>query len=285
MRISLTIGATALCFMLPGTLQCQVTPQTISITEDRPLYTALNQFGSQFGWVISYEDPQYEFKDDVEGVPQNVSRDSSIKPLLGKRAELLSASFDKPADFNDPQAEEMVLHRLLEAYQSSSGKVFTLQKETEGRRVIVPELIKNSEGELKHVTPLLDTPVNVKLKDATGSQFLEYLCNELSKLSGVKVEPATISSDAAAEYKGNFDYSGISARKALSEFLGRVNGGDRLFWALLYQPGYGYGLNILDVKPVNQPAADRQRANQRACTEGEAEDKKSNPNGAAGSSC
>src|SRR5437879_2804770 len=61
-----------------GQLQAAQVPITITVNDPRPLAAAITELELRHGWVITYEDPPYEYAADVRDVTGVVRKDSDL---------------------------------------------------------------------------------------------------------------------------------------------------------------------------------------------------------------
>jgi len=259
MRRMITLISTVLLLSFCYGVLAEQKQDTISVRGARPVSDAAIELGKRYNWVIAYEDPQYEYAGDIEDATQRVRKD--IKPgeqvedskrVILPRVKELSVTFPQPSTPNDITAELQVTKSLVDAYERKEGTTFEVRR-TPNRVEIVPAMFRRASGELQPAKPLLDTLIRMSPDDRNGATFLRVLCEELQGQTGVKVFPGMFPQNAFAQYHTKAEYENISARQVLTEFLDGMPHGNRYTWALLFQPRYGYALNIRAVKEPTKP--------------------------------
>jgi hypothetical protein len=258
-KVSLALAVTALLLLTVSQGSAQQKQETVYVRGPRPISDAITELGKRYGWVISYEDPQYEYAGDIEDATQRVRKD--IKPgeqvedskrVILPRVKELSVTFAQPSTPNDINAELQVTKSLVDAYERKDGTTFEVRR-TPNRVEIVPAMFRRASGELQPARPLLDTLIRISPDDRNGATFLGALCEELQGQTGVKVFAGMFPQNAFAQYHTKAGYENISARQVLTEFLDGMPHGDRYTWALFFEPHYGYALNIRAVKEPTKP--------------------------------
>lgn len=230
----------------------QESAETISVAAPRPIDGAIRELTRRYGWVISYEDPPYEFGGDIEDVTRATRKEAtqpleigSVSAIKDPRREAISVSFDTVVDRRNKIIEDQVIGKILDTYRENFGTTFVLREDKDGRRIVVPDTARDSSGTLKPAKRLLDTKLNAPTAEENGEEVLQALCRELTRSTGVKVILASYPANALRHPVKDLDYSGLSsAREILEGLFASFPDGDRYSWAFLYQPGYGYGLNI-----------------------------------------
>jgi hypothetical protein len=268
MRIAAAISA--LLLLLLTAVAVGVTKQeTLSLISPRPIRDAIVEYEKEYRWVITYEEPRFEFPADMEDLARKAR-------LMGKaidanktfripRTRTLSITYDRPVDADNATTRLQTVHKLLDAYSQSDGDSYEL-RQSASRLHIVPGQVKDISGRLQHATLILDTPISLVQEPRNGMQFLEEFCDQLSSNgAGTHVMMGTVPMNALFRHKTNVGFENLSAREALERFLDSMPYGARYSWRLLYgelPTGLGYVLNINwvpEIKPVTPSPVEKPR--------------------------
>src|SRR5271167_823085 len=86
-------------------------PEATSVVGPRPVRDVILQWEKQYGWVITYEDPRFEYAGDLEDVTAKVRKDLTPgepidpnKRIIGARAQQLSVTYNTPKSESDVAA-------------------------------------------------------------------------------------------------------------------------------------------------------------------------------------
>ncbi len=252
--------------------------QTISVRTNRPVSDAIIQLGQRYGWVISYEDPRYEYAGDTEDVTRSVRKDfkpgdeiDDTKRVVVPKVKKITLTFASPSDKQDPESTARVTQLLVDSYRRSDGSTFEVRS-IGGRLAIVPIVFRVASGDLQPTTPLLDTVISIPPQERNGAEFLKELCNTLQAQTGVGVMLGMFPQNTFAQYHSKDGHENMPARQILAAFLDGMPNGHRYAWALLFQQGYA--LNIRWVRdPGKQSLPARRPTPQRHMEEKVSSDK------------
>lgn len=237
-------------------LQAQ-TPKTTSVVGPRPVRDVILQWEKQYGWVITYEDPRFEYASDLEDVTEKVRRDlrpgepiDPNKRIIVARERQLSVAYKAPKTAYDTTAQLEAAKQLVNAFAKSAGNTFLVSQS--GTRVhVLPGLIRDASGQLQSSRPILGTVISLPSQDRDGVGFLHAFCDALASATGRAIFVGTIPSNSLAQFHTETGYENLPARQILEDFLNRMPNGQRYTWALLFQKDYA--LNIHWVRDLNQP--------------------------------
>ncbi|MBZ5572723.1 MAG: hypothetical protein LAO09_12705 [Acidobacteriia bacterium] len=225
--------------------------ETLSFTSPRPIRDAIVDFEKKYGWVITYEEPRFQFSGDMEDLAQSARlQGKSIAPdkqFRVPKSRTVSVTYQRPTNPANPTSRLQVVQTILDAYAHGEGDTFEI-RETASRLHIVPGLVRNTSGQLQHQAPVFDAVISITDDSRDGLQFLEDFCEQLSSAVGIKVVTGTVPTNALARYQTKRGFASLSARDALEQFLDGMPNGARYSWRLLYgdlpPSGLSYVLNI-----------------------------------------
>ena len=208
--------------------QDSVTFTTRPESTARPVSALLQQFRSREGIAVTYEDPRYSKRSDMDERPATFTY---------TRQELRA-----------PDGAEVVIARMLREYGANGALTFRVVKD--GTRLhVVPEESFGASGTRVRQEPILDTMINLPPRRRTGNQLLQEICDQIKQQTGYRV-------DIGPGDAGLHDYTttGIenqTARAAFEKVWDNATSPGTFVWDLYYDPADGgYGLNFSYVGPA-----------------------------------
>ena len=215
----------------------------IVVDDPRPVASAAEKLETLYGWVITYEDPEWLVPTETADVTDQVRRDigprNQVPRVLIPRGGLLT--FPVPEVKAIDVADRASLVEQLFAANVSAGYPGKFQIfESDGLLHIVPmQDPEVSDGSV----PLLDIKVSIPNRDWTGLDLLHEICQQLGESAGRRVIMGAIPVHTLAHYHAPYSVLGIPSRQVLSSLLSRLGSG--YSWQLFFDPGMRtYTLNI-----------------------------------------
>ena len=140
---------------------------------------------------------------------------------------------------------ESALEDILKSHDKEVGAgKFRIQK-SNGVFHVIPIAVKNVNGMLMRQPSVLDTGISLPLRERSGLQMLDAICEAISKGKNMRVVVATVPTNLFLQNHTTLAYSNERARDVLIKFLQNVDQSGHLSWRLLYEPGTKtYALNI-----------------------------------------
>jgi hypothetical protein len=227
-----------------GRLKAQVDDAYQLVVDDpRPVASAAEKLETLYGWVITYEDPEWVVPTETADLTDQVRRDvvpgNQVPRVLVPRGGLLK--FPLPEVKVIHVADRASLLKQLLAASESAGYPGKFQIfESDGVLHIVPMQDPDvNDGSV----PLLDVKVSIPNRDWTGLDLLHEICQQLGKRAGRRVILGAIPVHTLGQYHAPYSALGIPARQVLSSLLSRLGSG--YSWQLFFDPGMRmYALNI-----------------------------------------
>lgn len=209
------------------------------VTDPRAVKVTLAALEKRYGWIITYEDPPYEFSGELENVSNNPA--TVAMDLRSQRLELRDPLPD-PSAAPDRFA-------LLTAVINADALVvgherFALRSSALGIHV-VPVSFRDSSGVWSPTHSVLDAPIDMPPEEVTGLQYLQNFCETLARASGKALTPGTVPTRLLASRSISLAATGQPASEVLVALLQSL--GTPLTWRLLYSAaaGRGYYLNLV----------------------------------------
>lgn len=247
------LGRITVLLLLVSAVQAQVERQIervdLYIDSGRPVAEAIESLAQRYPTVITYEDPRYEYRDEIKDVteavrnPLNQRARTSGHRVLVPSGGSLQLSYDAFVDTGEPVDLVGTLQRILEANESrasggrfrilESGKVFH----------VVPMEIRDVNGVWVRQASVLDTRITLSAQNLQGDQMLNAIVDAITDSTGIEIGLGLDSINLYAKYQGRLEASNEIARDVLLRTLHSIS--DRLTWRLLYGPDVkSYGLNV-----------------------------------------
>jgi hypothetical protein len=202
----------------------------------RPLAQMLDSLGEKYGWVVSYEDPQFLSKLDLAETddPRNHALKSHV-PSGG----MFSVEF--PSGAAD---EEKTLQLIVDSYNRSGNPGrFELRKSEPKKFSVVGVEARDRRGELAHQRAIFDLPITLPTRQRTASDTLHLICRKITALRGVAVVVGVSPRKVLDQTPVTVGGTNISARDLLLQTLTATRSGS--YWRLLFDPNSnGYFLEI-----------------------------------------
>jgi hypothetical protein len=207
-------------------------PGPTPIASPRPLADAADLLVHLYGKVVTYEDPVWVWRGDVEPEPGG---DPNRKWGLFPKAH----GFTMPAETGVDPDLASVLQKTLAAYhQQGLGARFQVLTSKWGYH-IVPIQAHDEGGSLVPASSPLDSHVYLTTETRTPLQHLSALLDAIGVASGVKIDPAMFGGGFNSEFRSapaSFEWgaAGVVARDALIELLDKS--ATTFLWRLKCQP-------------------------------------------------
>lgn len=254
-RISLRAIAVILAFILlamgsSAMLVSEDQTDTIvklSVDEPRPVAKAMELLQSQYGWVITYEDPRYVHESDLMDVAYKVRKDfhkyepGKAPKLLVPRNGPLNLSYEVSPETGRPEDPAEVIQTVLNAHAANGNPgLFRLEQTGEVFHV-VPAQVKDRDGRWVEHSSILDVPIILAEQERSGWQLLNDICREVSRATQTRVEVGTIPTNLFIQKRSRIG----AAHEPASDVLLRLFQATKrkLTWRLLYSPD-AYALNV-----------------------------------------
>jgi hypothetical protein len=222
----------------------------ISVGGPRPLEQAIDALRLQYGWVISYEDPQYLSPKDVT-------------EAAGSKGSLLPAghgfSVTVPADSpTDAPPEEKSLKLIVDAYNRSGNPgQFELRKSEEGAFALVGVAALDEKGVIAAQKALLDSTITMSVEQRTIDDTVDVLCRKLAEETHVPVSVGITPRKLVEHTNVKAGGTKSPARAILAQSL--AASGRPMYWRLLFDPNTkSYLLNIHWVQPPKEQGHENQ---------------------------
>lgn len=227
----------------------------VDVEAPRPVWTAVQELVSHYGAIITYEDPPYKYRGDLEDVGAKVSRNVLVRHVFVPMGGKLTVNVRS----NNVAG---ILDQLVQA-QSASGTGGRYRLDRSGEFFdVVPTEIRDRNGSWSAITPVLDVPISLPMKNRNYTELIEAICNAVGAAARVRIYRGEGTGgfglvNPREQYLLGADHE--RARSVLQRALSMAKAyRGRLTWTLLFDPGStsdGYFLTILPVPAEARGAA------------------------------
>jgi hypothetical protein len=228
-------------------------PFRIEVSDPRPLAGAAEALEQRFGWVVTYEDPEWVAGSDIQDITETVRTDLAGVPSFMRSAvprvyvpKAGTIHFEIPPSAGGGSGVDRInlLNDLLVAHSSAGNPgMFRVAEGASGRIHIVPLAAKDGSERVVPQRPVLDRGITLESRQYRGLEFLSAFAEAVTSTGGVQVEIGTTPLNTFIHHSGAYGASNEPARNVLARFLDSVGPG--YSWQLLFDPvDRMYVLNI-----------------------------------------
>jgi hypothetical protein len=250
-----------LCVVASGV--AAVSQESVTVTSDandlsRPISTLINQIRKGERISITYEDPRYSNRADLEDVTAKVSKAPEPEKQYGRRIIVPKGHaitfVYAPSDLRNRDAAKRTIERMLQEYASAGGPVFTVTQD-EVRLHVIPSEVSDSNGTRVRQGSIMDTLISVPAGQRDGGDLLQAICNDIQKETGYKVGIGpSVPGNYLARYKTGQGVPKETARAAIADLLDQASVTGIFDWDWYYGPSEkSYMLNFSYAGPAAQP--------------------------------
>jgi hypothetical protein len=223
---------------------------TLAVESARPIATAVQALVDRFGVVITYEDPRYAYKGDLQDVTEQVRKDLDRYPP-GRAPRVIVPKGGKLTVKARSADVAAILEQLIRV-QSTTGQGGHFRVEHTGDAFhVVPTESRDRDGNWAVNRSILDIPISLPIQDRAYQEMIAVICKALSAAAhtriwiGSGVGGGLMSINGPPQYR--LGANNEPARSVLMRALTAV-AADRgkLTWVLFYGDD-SFALSILTV--------------------------------------
>jgi len=214
-----------------GFSQNSITLTTSPNDTARPVSALLDQLRKRERVAVTYEDPRYSKRSDMDERPAESSY--------------------VPEGFKTPDGTDVVVARMLREYGASGGLTFSIVRDGV-RAHVVPAETLNAAGQRIRQDSILDAVIDIPVGRRTTNQLLQSICDEVKKETGYQIDVGPSDPTHMEPTTQSVDHQ--TARVALEHLLDSLAKPGAFVWDLYYDPVDGkYGLNFSYAGPAAMP--------------------------------
>jgi hypothetical protein len=210
---------------------------TVSVraNSSRPLEQAIEAIRQEYGWTVDYEEPPYESYDLVDNTdPGWRGAHPTAKGVTRIAGGLFTATFYAGSDMSSGSPdEERALEKVVADYNASGNPGrFMLKAEGADRLSIVGIGIRDSSGNERTVTPILDTRISLPLQEHDVVEAMKLISQAVSEKSPYKVEPGNAPTNLSIQTRMRVGGDNLTARELFAQVAAATR--LRTIWLLLW---------------------------------------------------
>jgi hypothetical protein len=232
--VAAVASVTAVVVVLGISLRAQEAPNTITVNDPRPLAAAILALEKRHGWIVTYEDPPYEYATEVRDVTGAVRRDFDLsKTVLIPGGGLFV--FTDPAGIAPGDVDaRAALGTMLDAYHTSGnpGTFRVIRQQSVFH--VVPTSSLDAHGVATRRTSPLDARIQVRAGDASAFETLQAVLRLAGDASGTQLVVGTVPTNLLRQTVVPQPAANVTARDALLRTFAATR--QRLSWQLFCQP-------------------------------------------------
>lgn len=251
----LTILLATVTFLSGSTIAAQESVTIASSPEDlsRPVATLLDQLRQREKIAVTYEDPRYNSKAEIQDVTSEVSRNTSAVQneygprILIPKGKAITFVY-APQDLESANGTKAVIERMLREYALLGGSTFSVVGD--GVRLhVIPNAVLSTGGDRIKQRSILDTFITVPPGRRTTSQLLQLICDEVRQETGYKIDVGPSDPTRTNITSQSADHQTV--RAIIGQLLDGLATPGAYVWDLYYDPSDGtYGLNFSYIGPA-----------------------------------
>ncbi len=214
----------------------------VIVDDPRPVAAAVLSLTQSYPVTITYEDPRYEYLDDIRDVTDEVRR--SFKPssnrILIPLGGVLEATYQVSRDTGQPSSVADALQNIVDAKNANPvGGRFGVFQSGDAFHV-VPTETRDGNGAWVAQESILSTPISFSSEELNGYELIERILKQVSETSGANILGLSAERFANAffRYTGRVEAKDEPARDVLLRALHSIS--PRFTWHLNYDPSGRY---------------------------------------------
>jgi hypothetical protein len=210
----------------------------VSVEGSRPLALALEVLEQRHGIPISYEDPKYVNRADLEDV--TVKDASAHGTSTGPRVVIprpgrIRATYElavEPAGVADVEA---AVQSVIEAHLNAGNPgIFRFARVGASLEVIAAG-VRDESGGITSARSVLDSRISFPEERRTALECLNQIVDDIGQATGERIMIGAVPTNALVEVRTNMHASDSVARDVLSQLM--METGQKMSWQVFYDPG------------------------------------------------
>jgi hypothetical protein len=257
----------------------------IEVVDTRPLSVALQMISEENPLDLTYEDPRYTYRADIQDVTLAVRSDLHLYEdlddaprVLVPRPAILYARLPISNRSTDSAEWVAALETLVEAQNTSDSAGHFRVMESSGAIHVLPVASRDATGKYVPHAALLDTRITILAQAMSGLEMFSEICKAISIASGgvFSTEPDTALNSTLKPLRaplGNFQrHSGMleardePARDVLFKFLRGIDGTSAWQVFVTFDPVYNsYWINVRSIpRPESRVIEERETSRRQS---------------------
>lgn len=215
----------------------------------RPVQAAVNALLERYPVVITYEDPKYEFADDIVDLTDRMPHPPKVR-VLAPVGGMLQVSYEASKEIGQPVSMAATLNDIVGAKNVfETGGRFRVEQRGDVFHV-VPAQIRDAHGVWVNSGSILEAPISMTTPGMDGLELLGAVANAVNEVTGTRIiVSGTGLTNTLRRYHGTVEAKNETARDVLLRTLHSIS--TRFSWLLDYDPTFQY--YVLNIVLVAEP--------------------------------
>jgi hypothetical protein len=219
------------------------------VDDARPVQAAVIALLKSYPVVITYEDPKYEFGDDIVDLTDRMPNPPKVR-VLAPVGGVLQASYEASKETGQPISMAATLNDIVGAKNvSDRGGRFRVEQRGDVFHV-VPAQIRDAHGAWLNKGSVLEAPISMTTPGMDGIELLEAVANKINEVTGTRIIVSGPDfTNTLRRYDGTVEAKSEPARDVLLRTLHAIS--PRFSWLLDYDPTFQY--YVLNIVLATEP--------------------------------
>ena len=184
-RLFQMIAITILGLVSVGGVSSQ--DRTLSVDSHRALDAAVDQLHARYGWVITYQDPPYEYPDDLVNItPPGTMVDGILaRKHMVPRKRSVTVAYSEPKT-GSPEDKHKTLDEIVKGFREAGAGEFRIHHRGPVSH-IVPKTVRRASGGWEQVSSLCDIEVSFPPAMRTIHESVMLILSQVSQRMGTHI--------------------------------------------------------------------------------------------------
>lgn len=214
------------------------------LDDPRPMAQAAERLEREFAWIITYEDPPFQFAEDLRDVTVEVRKDltpGSPRVLIPNSSPFAFSYVAPPG--NAVRSPEEALQALVEAYVTSGNSGAFRVIGAPPMYHLVPTRFNDVHGASTPYESVLEAKISLPSGRRSLFAVMEEIAAEVTRATGTRVVAGAMPLNFAISTEVEGGAEKLPARAVLRRILSET--GRPVSWQMFFDPGgRGYALHL-----------------------------------------
>src|SRR5580704_1067865 len=197
---------------------------TVTANYPTPLFQAVDGIRLKYGWQVNWEEaPCYSRLDVVDDTsPRWRAAHPDAKGVTRKAGGYFVSTFPEPKA-GEMATEEEALRKVIGDYNATANPGKYILRSGPGEQyTVVGTEVRNDDGNLQKVTPILDMPISVDGPRRSAAEALDTILQELSSASGKRIILMSLPNNLFRDTEVTLRGHNVIARELLQQLFREI---------------------------------------------------------------